>query len=313
MVASWRKHTCGGCCIYCGQECKSPDHLNTCTKKPPDECPDDFSDPAGGVSSSKRRVSTGGDEPAAGEEHGGTKRHCGGGDHTRTPANGVLVTPNLQSLGSQRKDLFPLSSNTQKKSNGSPLGAVLLCLACNKEECPFESGFTVMVDDSLEDPEHDPCEPSLQQGWRTNPKHFSFDGMVFPVKTVVLRIMHSNGFWSHNKYIGSKKLDHKLRCWMKTKFEPKLVEDHWLPLRCAIKEALRFKRQQSVDGIRRQCHGEFVVIALFFSFAWSTHQQPLVSLVLIRVGKAPRRDHSLPVPVAPAWAQCHRHAKQGNI
>lgn len=249
---SWKKHTIGGCCIYCGAESKSPDHLATCTKHKKRKSEEESQERPDEDSNKKR------DE----------KRTCQ--EETSSRKNPANVTPLLLgALGSHRKDLFPTSTI---KECPSGLGAAFRCLACDKEGCPFENGYTVMEETNREqDQEHDPCEPANQKGWNARaPEHFLFkDSMVTPVRTAVLRTMHSNGFWSSHKFIGNRKLDFKLRCWMKMKLDSKVVEQHWHPLRRAVKEALRFKRQQSVAAIRRLYYGEscnlLCCVRFFFS------------------------------------------------
>ena len=201
------------------------------------------------IGGTKRAVSE--EKPLQGEDGGKGSSHKRQCQESASVGGGTAIkgdtTPHL---GSHRKDLFPTSS--MKKTPPSGLGLVFRCLACDKEACPFENGYTVMNDGKeYNDHEHDPSEPSNQRGWTSKRKQISFDSMVNPVRTVVLRIMHSNGFWSSNKFIGNEKLDHKLRCWMKKKLEPRTVDENWHALRRAVKEALRFKRQQSVEAIRR--------------------------------------------------------------
>lgn len=194
--------------------------------------------------------------PRAGEENNGKNKRPSSGDNSHPP-----------------KDLFPVAPTTEKKQklDGEMNVLAFRCLACDKEACPFESGLTVLDDSNGQDNEHDPCEPALKKDWPAikNKEPLLFDDLVNPVRTVVVRIMHSNGFWSNNKFIGSNHLDCKLRTWMSRKLDPKVVSKYWLPLRHSIKEALRYKRQQSVEAIRRVYFGEFAryYLSLFLLLA----------------------------------------------
>ncbi len=124
------------------------------------------------------------------------------------------------------------------------------CLTCRKENCPYENGYTVLDDDDGQMYEYDLGDISPEV-YRDLVKEMGlcFDKIRAPVKAVVACIVTSEGFWAKYKFIGSKGIDHKLKAFMKTRVNTDFVDKNWYPLRRAVKEALRYRRQLAVENI----------------------------------------------------------------
>ena len=158
------------------------------------------------------------------------------------------------------------------------------CLACRKENCPYENGYTVLDDNDGQQYEYDPgdisCEVYKDLVKETG---LCFDKIRAPVKAVAACIVTSEGFWAKYKFIGSQGIDHKLKAFMKTRVKNNdCVDKNWYPLRRSVKEALRYRRQLAVENIHSayigascflvfSCRGNYLksihlLISLFFCF-----------------------------------------------
>ena len=132
----------------------------------------------------------------------------------------------------------------------------LHCLACGRSTCPFEDGHTVLDNDDGQQCEFDQCQPSLR---RLSQSTYHFDFLKPSIKGVVQRMLLSDGFWSRHKFLGSARLELRVRTWMKNKLNnPDLVDMNWCPLRMAVKETLRYKRQCATMAASKKFIGESV-------------------------------------------------------
>lgn len=166
-------------------------------------------------------------------------------------ANGTRVTPINDDGSFQPK-------KKAKKGLGQVDKLIMHCLACGRESCPYENGYSV---DHHQETEHDPHEVRFDaSGTRTNgwmnQKDFSFDNLRPLLKKTVLGILQSSGFWARHKFIGHPRLDLKIVTWLKNRIPSQLVDKHCHLLRRGVKEALKFRRQHSVRLIKEAYFGE---------------------------------------------------------
>lgn len=133
---------------------------------------------------------------------------------------------------------------------------VVCCLTCGTPACPYESGYSIMKPGDGDEREFDPAEPPLNA---TLKQPLAFDKLKSPIRVVIGGIVYSKKIWSNHKFIGSSHLDLKLQTWMRNRLNAPLVDNNWPPLRRAVKELLRYKRQRSVDLIREAFFGETVI------------------------------------------------------
>ena len=109
-----------------------------------------------------------------------------------------------------------------------------------------------MVEDDGQEEEFDPLEETYKKHKKCQPFQF----VKAYIAVVVTGILYSETFFSSNKFIGSNKLDLKLKKWMTMKTPYHLVSLNWSSLRFAAKLAVRYRRQLAVDWIERAYIGE---------------------------------------------------------
>jgi hypothetical protein len=128
------------------------------------------------------------------------------------------------------------------------------CLCCGDENCSYEDGITLMwyFDDSpvfnSEEEEDDPCEPKIPPQSLTITSH-EWNEQKIAISECVSGILKSKTFFGHNKFLGTKALDGRLREWLESRVDKSTVNRHWPALRKAVKEVMRFKRQLCVEMI----------------------------------------------------------------
>lgn len=157
----------------------------------------------------------------------------------------TIVSPRVPPAVGGRSPSFPY-----KRPKPTLDELIFHCLACRKENCQYENGYTVFDNDDGQQYEYDPCDLSCEV-YRDLVKRegFCFDKVRAPVKAVVACVMTSDGFWAKHKFIGSQGIDHKLKAYMKTRVNAAFVDKYWFPLRRSVKEAMRYRRQLVVERI----------------------------------------------------------------
>lgn len=136
---------------------------------------------------------------------------------------------------------------------------IFSCLACGRDACKYENGFTVFDVHDLQMYEYDPHEPYCRPcTYFDRERGAGFEHIREPIKTLVFAIMVlSKGFWCKHKFLGSNALDLKLKTWMKQKlFSEDMVDNNWKGLRRAVKEAMRYRRQKVVEAIKKAYMGQ---------------------------------------------------------
>lgn len=277
-------HTMGGCCIYCGiRPTSTEQHLQKCQKyreakaireslPPPDD-----------------------KEGEIKPREGAKRPFCAESPPLPTCHNNT----NLTKAAARQRVTPPTSVNEHhghwKKPKPMLDESTFHCLACGKEGCPHENGFTVMKEGDGQAQEFDPCEPILLPGHA-----IPFDKIKFLLKPVVVGMMRSAGFWPRHKFIGSAKLDLKLKTWMKSRLNATVVDKNWGPLRRAVKETLRYKRQHSVDLIQTVHNGESTA-RLSLLVSWNLLANPMDSCHSSNAKTRIAHDNSPSLPAASIW------------
>ena len=256
----------GGFCLYCGQACANPGaivtHLQACLK---------FVGDKENLDGAPSLVS-----PA--QQHHPPPEECGNKAGARRDVDLVLPAPKRKLPTTSipltcpgripsRAGADPATS-TAKKHKGADHHLptinqeyVLECLACGNVNCPYDDGHSVLDSmDKENQEEFDPSEPCLQ-AWKNSTgsdpaRVWSFHELKGPITVSVAGVAHSKDFWANHKYLGSTSLDLKIQAWLKHRVEQTLLEDNWILLRRGVKEALRYKRQQSAEFIRSTFFGE---------------------------------------------------------
>lgn len=138
--------------------------------------------------------------------------------------------------------------------------SIWACLACGNDSCGFESGVTIMKSEDGQDHEYDPCSlvPSHyyhEHGLKEGPV---FDCVKKYGEILIECMMRSNGFWSYVKYIGSPSCDLKLRKYIALRVMGQgLLQQLWPPMRHAVKEILRYKRQMAISQMEQAYLGTY--------------------------------------------------------
>ena len=263
----------GGRCIYCGDHTTAPGHLDVCLNHPEvnptsnnNNCCHDRREEVEPTPGRKRPsfvISPSLLLPTNQDPDAGTAR--------------ISPSPDIQSKNRTT------SYNSYKKPRPSPDQEeyTFQCLTCGRNNCPYENGYTVLSECDENHPEFDPCEPTLET-WKQNHSGgvFSFDDLKSPIQLSVAGVVQSKDFWSNHKYLGSTSLDVKVQAWMKQRIKQQLVEDNWILLRRAVKEALRYKRQESVEFIRSTYFGACVMVSHLSSSCQPSHR---LSFILPKV------------------------------
>lgn len=170
--------------------------------------------------------------------------------HSATMISPSASTPQT---GNKRVNAIgELENESTKKVKTNDDCCLFPCLVCRKDDCKYENGHTVFVEESM--PEHDPTEARF--GPYNSPRDFKFDRIRAPIKTVAAAVLQNHNLWSRHKCIGSTSLELKLRDWMKRKIKEQLVVDFWDALRRAAKEALRYRRQLAEESMKMAYLGE---------------------------------------------------------
>ena len=254
----WKKHTMGGLCIYCGEPAITASHLDACQKSPPGTKDGHASVPGMTATGGKRRASTA----------------------TITPP-----PPQQQHPSAAKKPRSTLHPG------GVPDEYSFQCLtpSCRRKNCPYDGGYTVFSDlGGTDDQEHDPSEP-CHRSWKK--KHSCYDAWTFfhevkiPIELSIAGVVQSKDFWANHKYLGSTSLDRKVQAWMKIRIKPPLVDKYWIFLRKAVKEAIRFKRQECIEFVRSTFYGESALFALF-SLIIALVLPPTNTYLILRFKKA---------------------------
>lgn len=229
-------HTFGGLCVYCGAASTKEDHLHSCRafqiiqKQEEEEQTDDADDNKEDNNASPHTM----------------KRKSNTWEVTATKVvekcRRVSISPPLQ----------------QKKTTSPRSRSIWDCLACGEANCVFEDG-TNTLQDNKEAEEHDPNQPKLVAAeckeWTKN-EALNFEVCKGAIMSVTMGILLSKGFFSHNKFIGSKALDLKLKTWIKFRVPAKLVDSNWVVFRETAKMSLGYKRQVCVAFMRAAFIGE---------------------------------------------------------
>lgn len=134
---------------------------------------------------------------------------------------------------------------------------LLDCLACGAPDCQFDSGTTNFKEDDGQKNEYDPCGDNLLHVPSPPRKNSVMADAVVPIKVVVGALLRSEGFFSNHKYLGSTRLEGRLMAWAKFRLKASTVDTHWKAIRQAVKETLRFMRQQCVDLMRSKFRREY--------------------------------------------------------
>ena len=255
--SKWKYHTYGGKCIYCGVGCITPSHLEQCEKYKmaleEEELGDDNqqgkydvvaqSSPPGyffgaDIGCTTTKLST-----PPGHNSAKETTPIATNEHPRSAIT-IEVTP------------IPTTAPPQKKARtnqgGSPFA--YSCLACGQMRCPYDNGFTVLMEGEDEfDPDgYLPRQVSSEQE-NTHPHLLlPFPEINNTIRLVVAGIVESKGVWSAHKYIGNPRLDSKLKTWMRNRLPEAAIVDSptWIALRHSVKETFRYKRQRCVHLIR---------------------------------------------------------------
>ena len=120
--------------------------------------------------------------------------------------------------------------------------------------------MTIMNNHDGQGDEYDPCEvsPLTRSDEASGGDQPKFEEVVNHVNNTTESILHSKGFWSANKYLGSPNLGIKVKKWMGLRVtSEKIVEKNWTVLRRVVKEALRYRRQNCVSGIQQAFTGAY--------------------------------------------------------
>lgn len=174
-------------------------------------------------------------------------------------AKGQPITKITPPAASSRVPQNSKEAATAKKPRSSAKESSFRCMACGKNGCPYDNGYTVLDDKPGQEYEYDPWDPLPADLAPT----FCFDRIKSSIRIVVAAAIVSKGFWSVHKFIGSQTLDMKLTTWMKQRLNDRLVDDNRAALRRAVMEALRYKRQESIRSIKTTFFGTFSMLLSF--------------------------------------------------
>lgn len=141
-----------------------------------------------------------------------------------------------------------------KESNHGNSPFAYSCLACGEMQCPYDNGFTVLMEcegEEFDPAEHHPMQAATEQVSAV-PLLLPFTDIEKSLRMVITGIMDSKGVWATNKYIGNPRLDSKLKTWMRNRLPQTTLVDspNWVALRYSVKETFRYKRQKCVRLIR---------------------------------------------------------------
>jgi hypothetical protein len=207
-----------------------------------------------------------------------------------TPPPNNIHLPQKHPLGAAAQ-VTPLDTKTptQKKARTTiataPQGFAYSCLVCGELRCPYNTGFTVLVDDPSN--EFDPSGDLLKKACleNTDAPLLPFQEVNLPIRMVVKSLVQSKGIWSAHKYIGNPHLDPKLKTWMRNRLiEGKIVDTpHWWATLChSVKETFQYKRQRSVELIRT------VFMSKLFGCLPTSPACPNLKLFLLRTDRTGR-------------------------
>lgn len=127
-----------------------------------------------------------------------------------------------------------------------------LCLACGTRGCPYESGCP-----SCPNNEFDPVEEQLKKE-AAGRKLLPYPKLEQSLRAVVAGAVGSSSLWASHKFVGDAGTSVEIKQWARGQLgSPGLVNSpNWGPLRMAVKEALRHRRQDCIDRIRAAFFGE---------------------------------------------------------
>lgn len=230
-------HTFSGVCVYCGSASTDADHLDTCppyllvVEQEKDEHSVLVSNDDNGDDNKEN-------EPPACHPR---KRKATAAAAARDNTRRVSISPTDRVRQADPKNSTPTSRS------------IWDCLACGEANCAFENGAMVLDAGRLEEEEDDPHQPKHSveecEEW-TRDKAFNFEACRGAIMNVTVGILLSKGFFSHNKFVGSKALDLKLKTWIRYRVPASVVDRHWYALRETAKLSLGYKRQACVESIR---------------------------------------------------------------
>jgi hypothetical protein len=297
--SKWKYHTFGGKCIYCGSKSVTPSHLQQCVKYR-EALAEEMAEYEEGYN-----IVGGGSPPGAYFGTGSiTNTKTTGNQKEATPPPNNINLPTKHPLGVK---VTPLDTKTptQKKARTTiataPQGLDYSCLVCGELRCPYDTGFTVLVDEPSN--EFDPCGDVLKNACleNTDALLLPFREVNLPIRMVVAGLVQSKGIWSAHKYIGNPRLDPKLKTWMRNRLVDGTIVDtpNWAALRHSVKETFRYKRQRSVELIRTvfmsKCFGCFATSPAF----------PNLKLFLLGTNRTGRGkiQRYLSSSLAPIWIQ----------
>jgi hypothetical protein len=241
------------CCIYCGAEHMrgNLNHLSTC--KEAYQLWPSLVTPGTKLRPPKRKTICGMKETVDTKQE--TERQ------ETDQSTHVCKAPRL-SCSPRPRPLMPLgeiglnaqTSNDEKSTSCER--SLWICLCCSKKHCSYESGVTVFTEEVGDCKEWDPCEMARSE-WGTNIQP-AFDDLQKEISDCVKGIMHSKFFFASNKYIGSPSLDLKIKRWIlwRLHLSPEILTKNWVPLRRAVKETIRYKRQSCVSRMRETFIGK---------------------------------------------------------
>ena len=157
---------------------------------------------------------------------------------------------------------FPLCAGGPNSILWDRTNTIWDCLACGKHNCEFKNGTaTLMASDDDQENEYDlcECEPGEKlthcNDW-TRGTAYEFNKLSDAIKMLVNAALFLKGFWGLYKYVGTKSLDLKIRTWMKWRCGRDMADKNWIPLRRAIKETLRYRRQLCCSWLHNAWIGE---------------------------------------------------------
>lgn len=236
-------HTFGGVCVYCKATGTKASHLETCRPYQlivEQELQQEKEDLAGLMASDEEEEDKENRPPIA-----QTKKR-------KSEAEALSKT----SKG-RRVSISPLQDKASSDGRSPTSHSIWNCLACGEKNCAFENGATVLEDTKEE--EHDPDQLNALVGdckeWTRN-EAVNFEVCKAAIMSVTMGVLLSKGFFGHNKFMGSKALDLKLKTWMKYRVPSNLVDSNWTVFRETAKMSLEYKRQACVGSMRLAFKGE---------------------------------------------------------
>jgi hypothetical protein len=205
----WKYHTFGGQCIYCGAKSVTPSHLQECVKYK-DALADEMAE------YEERYNVVGAPVPLRIPLKPPATRR-------KQPPSQQYQPPTETSTGAAAEiTLWDTKTHMQKKARTTiataQQGFAYSCLVCGELRCPYDTGFTVLVDEPSN--EFDTSGDLLLKKAcleNTDAPLLPFREVNLPIWMVVEGLVKSKGIWSAHKYIGNPRLDPKLKPWMRNR------------------------------------------------------------------------------------------------